>query len=69
MNPWLYKALRSEYRIKIDQGIPVNQEKFEQFAKDLGYKKYFVECKGINKRKIVDLEGNWIIGNSGEFKK
>lgn len=67
LNPWLYKRLKKSMQVINNPHILVNQDNFNEYAKNLGYTRYFQE-EPLKHRELFSLK-NRKIGSAGEFSK
>lgn len=54
INPWLYNQLKNGYKFSPIDGILINQIHFNEYAKNLGYKKYYCEVDDKRQQSRID---------------
>lgn len=57
INPYLYEILDKNKEFDFVNGLRINQKNFKEYARDLGYDKYFYKTTD-NKQYTSDIDGN-----------
>lgn len=57
INPYLYDILEKDEQFDYVNGLSINQENFQEYAKKLGYKNYFFTTQG-NKVMTADINND-----------